>query len=331
MAAEKKTDKPKTIKELRRQQIQNIALAMVALFALLAIGLAWFVNNTRVSAGGVQIAAEGERFELACRGTAAGVYDKNFNNEILGETKTINEKIYYTTSGGKTDISWFVNGESNLQNQSERNTLRPGASGSLSFSVIPVAQDLGTMHFTLKMIPYTDAANTDEDAVKIGESYYKPINENTRAYELLKGHLLFFGSNDLTEGYSEQMSMDTVYTDGADDFFHNSSTEPTLHRDYTIYWIWPGLFRQFIDQTGNNRLFGNSTNQAAMLDYIQQHPGEFFSQNTGEWSEDDTLPVLSAGMSSADLTVCSDFYNNGDETIGSTVRYIELKLTAAEG
>lgn len=311
----------KSKKELRKEQIQHIVLAVIALIVIIALCWAWFVSNTRVSGTGIQISSQGSRFELATTGTNTGVYDGD--KSVLGTEEVIAGKPYYTTSGEKTAVSWMVGADSNLKNTSKNQTLQPNSSGRLDFSVIPLVDDLGTLNFTLKVIPYGDGTSTDEGAVEIGGAYYVPLSDGVEASQLLMGHLLFFSSYNQRNKYAGRlMSGETFHLTPL------NQIGAKVPQNYSIYWIWPGYFDQYMTRGNDQSLFsnavGNDSDYQSMLKDINWNPSYFFINNGGK------IPTVSANMSSADIGICSNYYNNGDETIGTNVRYVQLQLTAVE-
>ncbi|MDD3360724.1 MAG: hypothetical protein PHW34_03535 [Hespellia sp.] len=311
----------KSKKELRKEQIQHIVLAVIALIVIIALCWAWFVSNTRVSGTGAQISSQGSRFELATTGANTGVYDGN--KKVEGTGKVIGDKTYYTTSGEKTAVSWMVGADSNLKNTSKNQTLQPNSSGRLDFSVIPLVDDLGTLNFTLKVIPYGVGTVSDEGAVQIDGAYYVPLSEAEEASQLLMGHLLFFSSYNQSSKYvGRLMPSETFQLTPL-----NTSVAKKL-QNYSIYWIWPGYFDQYVTRGTDQSLFsgaeGSNLDYQNMLTNINNQSAHFFINNNA------SIPRVREDMSSADIGICSNYYNNGDETIGTNVRYVELQLTAAE-
>lgn len=316
-------------KELRRKQVHHAVLAAIAFIVLITFGIAWFVNNTRVSGTGVEVKSEGARFELATVGADPNAYSAyDPTPAIVGDLVNFedSEKKYYATSGPNNSISWMVGADSNLNNNAQV-SLQPESNGSLSFSVLPKVKDLGTLQFTLKIIPYTDGVEGDADSVTIDGKFYTPLVATDDAYKLLKGHLLFFDSYSQTGRYGDLLDLDTP--------FENSKLDPDMtsvedsHLDYTIHWVWPGWFRQYVNR-GKDSLFSDDLSMDIpynnMITKINANKAAFFKTS----GINDTIPDVTSNMSSIELDAFSDYYNNGDEFIGRKVRFVQLVLTAWE-
>ena len=138
-----KRENEKSLKKHLFLFLKNNILLAGAVFAFILLTAAWFVNNSRVQAGGATVSAAADRkFELAAVGTT-GKYD-NVLKSILGNVvqdgddwsstdSTIDGKV---TSNGKGDIVWVMSDNQNLNNNNSNNstgTIEPGSSGKLEF------------------------------------------------------------------------------------------------------------------------------------------------------------------------------------------------------
>jgi hypothetical protein len=180
-------------KETHKQLVQSAMLTFTAFLAIAAVCIAWFINNTAVSGGGVQVQTEGSRFVLASTGDK-GRFD-TAPRFIEGAKKTIHGTEYNTTSG--TAVAWMVSGESNIYNQADgKASLSPGSTGKITFYIIPQAANLGTINCELKITPYRvlEENETVTGEITVDQESIAPLDEteNANIYSLLQGHVLFF-------------------------------------------------------------------------------------------------------------------------------------------
>ena len=114
-----KRENEKSLKKHLFLFLKNNILLAGAVFAFILLTAAWFVNNSRVQAGGATVSAAADRkFELAAVGTT-GIYD-DILKSILGgivqdgdSWKDSENKTGTKTSNGKGDIVWVVSSEQN--------------------------------------------------------------------------------------------------------------------------------------------------------------------------------------------------------------------------
>ena len=126
---------------------------------------------------------------------------------------------------------------------------------------------------------------------------------------------------------------DTPFNNGANGILKaNTTSEQGKHLDYSIYWIWPGWIKQYVNRSANeaNRLFSKTEDYNKMITLINSNKKNFFAENTDSGAVPTTIPNVSENMSTDDLNICSNYYNNGDELLGATIDYVQLELTAVE-
>lgn len=316
---------------LRKRLLQSALLAVTALIAVCAVGIAWFVNNSRVTGSGVQVQTSGPPFELASVGSTPVPTESGATS---GESYTTNNVIYSATTGAKTLVTWLVDANSNLRNHAPATGLQPGTNGKLTFYVIPKQENLGAVNCSFEVIPYGDAAAGATETITINDKRYAPLPTESRASALLQGHLLFFaGYNASNNTYATRLTADTPFksTDLDATQGEMKTTDPV---PFTIYWIWPEQFKQYAD-TGTNHLFaapgeaGSDYNK--LIADINANKGKYFADDTPSYAVPNTVPEVSHGMSSYNLDQCSSFYNNADQCLGSTVKYLMLRLSVTEG
>lgn len=278
-----------TLKDFWKRFMVSGLFVVAALVIILAC-LAWFLNNSQVKATDVEVNTAGARFAISSEGTQQGVYDQEAGQ--VGEA-----------GQGRLDVadSMNVSASSNLANLSDGDTLGPGSSGQLTFTVTRYADDLERVQIEISR-EFRNKQGVD-------------VSDTVKA--LASGHLLFFESRD--DRYYESPILDDMLTI---DFSGNTTNSVTK----TLYWVWPEYIQNFV-YIGNANYYNNlfaadNDSSKAMQVYINNNKGSFYS--------DTAVPDLSSTMTSADLSVCATAYNKADDEIGNAVEYYQVRLTASE-
>ncbi len=315
-------------KETHKQLVQSAVLTFTAFIAIAAVCIAWFINNTSVSGGGVQVQTEGSRFVLASTGTK-GRFDTDVSF-IEGSAETINTKTYYSTGG--TAAAWMLSNESNIKNQAgDESILSPGSSGKITFYIIPKASDVTKVYLNLSLIPYASVETKQDNSLTVQENnkeiYISPLDKTNQAavYQLLQGHILFFRDKSASGYYSN-------WVNGK--FEIDITNKPAnIPIEITLYWVWPLQFKKYV-QTGAGNLFENiGTDYTAMQTDMKTvaagaSSNKYFYTKAGSGLP--SLTPIGPDMNATDTAVFSAYYNSADEAIGSSTRYFLLELTAAE-
>lgn len=349
-AGENSTDK---ILEEIEQDKKNIkkssALAFAALIAIIALCIAWFVSNTRVTGTSVSVSADDNNpFMLASVGERT-IAEKNYLKDENGNVcliegnskeyryyidaktgqKIDTEQTYYT---GTSRLAWHMKGQGNFQ---------PGKGGTLEFYVIPKKDNLTSLTVTLNMSGYAKP----EKATKAERV------ENQTVQNLISGHILLFQNLDDTSGYTGWL--------GANDSEINKLTinapidaetnKAVFKKDIpykvNIYWIWPRYFRNYIYtlRTTQEDLFtdkieqGNGSEYQKLIQFINENKsvnsddngtGKFFYNLNGKTDQTNSFENIQINnqMSDAILDACNQFYNQADEYIGNNVKYIYVEM-----
>ena len=262
-------------------------LFVVAALVIILACLAWFLNNSQVKATGVGVDTAGARFAISSEGTQQGVYDQEAGQGRLDVADSMN-----------------VSATSNLVNLSDGDTLGPGSSGQLTFTVTRYADDLERVQIKISR-EFRNKQGVD-------------VSDTVKA--LASGHLLFFESRD--DRYYESPILDDMLTI---DFSGNTTNSVTK----TLYWVWPEYIQNFV-YIGNANYYNNlfaadNDSYKAMQVYINEHQSSFYSI-----APDETVPDLSSTMTSAALSACATAYNKADDEIGNAVEYYQVRLTASE-
>lgn len=292
-----------------------VLAAIVAIFACLA----WFAANNRVSATGSTIGAKAERYTLAAAGEGesgahTGYYERTNDGPVIG-TGEIDDS---GKEDPKLDISdaMTVTLESNLNNETA-GSLYPGARGQITFTVTPRTDNLGDITINLSRV------------LKVKGNIYKEADGNLPAnastlLNLVKGHLLFFTNCD--NGYYSGRVANSKITIKKDNFFEGESGLTKKPFTFTLYWVWPEYFQNFV-LTGNTNYYKNlfaaeGKDYDALKTDVNDNKTNYFYDPSSTVAVSD--PYDNAVTYSA-------LYNNADEKIGNEVISIQLRISAQEG
>ncbi len=344
-----KRENEKSLKKHLFLFLKNNILLAGAVFAFILMTAAWFVNNSRVQAGGATVSATADRkFELAAVGTT-GKYDGENGalKSILGDnvqdgaewSSTGNGNNIYgrITSNDKGDIVWVMSGGQNGQNlnnntDNSTGTIEPGNSGKLEFYVLP--KDTSAKHnftFTLTVKGYY--ANNGG---------YSPMSSkgndfNTeKFYKLLSGHIQFFSSCDKDGKHSGRLTATTTAEGITITGLERSTTENETQKKVTIYWVWPYYVGDMILPDGNGKL-SNDEKKALFTDDLRSaiagemagDYGKYFENPIDDTSKDKIAEMVKGNIDEAAYNVIYTAYNNADKYIGENGEYILVQLSAA--
>lgn len=286
-------------------------LFVVAAIVIILACLAWFLNNSQVNAGGLNVSAAGAKLALvADSGSSsqpAGYYER---------TDTEKDKLRFDTSNAMT-----VTLNSNLNNETA-GTLYPGARGQIKFKVQPLTNDLNGATISISRV----LQNKNGDLIKEGDYDQQNLPE---LLKLAKGHLLLFTSCSDAGFYSNWVTDSIVIPKS--EFCEEGSDETTKSVDVTLSWVWPEYIQDLV-YTGNGNyrknLFASANaDYAAMQEYVNSNKSYFYYDGGKDVSG---VPKLESGMRSTPLAQCADYYNKADDYLGNNVAYFQLQLSADE-
>ena len=292
-----------------------VLAAIVAIFACLA----WFAANNRVSATGSTIGAKADRYTLTAEGEGesgahTGYYERTNNGAVIGT----GEKDASGKVDSKLDISdaMTVTLTSNLNNETA-GSLYPGARGKITFTVTPRTDNLGDITVSLSRV------------LKAKGNIYKEADGNlpdeaSALLGLVKGHLLFFTNCD--NGYYSGRVANSKITIKKENFFEGESGLTKRPFTFTLYWVWPEYFQNFV-LTGNTNYYKNLF-AAEGKDYDALKT-DVNDNKTNYFYDPSSTVAVSEPYDNVDAY--SSLYNNADEKIGNEVISIQLRITAQEG
>ncbi|MBU5480532.1 hypothetical protein [Blautia sp. MSJ-19] len=361
MADEHKTDQnPEELENLSPEELQeriqeekknakrSLRFAFTALLAIIAVCIAWFVANNRVSMTGTQISADNDRpFELASVGErltdeeeylkdadgndilSAGTEEKyskyidiNTGEEVSGE------KIYHTGSSG---LAWYMNSEESLI---------PGAGDELEFYLIPKKSGLTKVEISVDLDGYTF-----ETTKKISK------NTDSKIADLLNGHILFFRYLDATYGYHGWLGADRKITLNAPKQTVDGKTVTEFQKDVpyrvTLRWKWPKYLRNYIY---TDRSYGDLFTAAMktdtdkkeeydkLIEFVvdqlntdittkdEDKKNKLFYDSQSATNSAPNPKISAADISTTLLDTYSSYYNQADEYIGTNIQYVYIQI-----
>ena len=356
-------------KYLRKEEKKTIARMIVIFLAVIAVVvalcIAWFVNNTRVQSNSMTISADAGSVELRTYG-GAGIHD-DFLKKITASEQTTGLKSFwyeladkvsgfFETSSNKYAINWLLSNESNMGNYSTeqsdweqywKNTqlgaerqdeaIEPGASGRLTFYVVPKYDGTVKLNIDLNLIPY-----------KVEGDKFTEITENNDKFakDFVNGHILFFWEKG-TDTKEIQWIKDGTF----DIKIENAKKDKEY--EYTLYWCWPHSFGEAVLKAedsylnGRDILFSKYNNGETVRNTILQDddlsmvnkPERYFYSNLTKnplSTEQKELKEIASmyNKSPEDFSEAaknayvelSSYYNQADQYIGSHVDCIRIQL-----
>lgn len=329
---ENPTDKILEKIEQDKQKIKKSAvLAFAALIAIIALGIAWFASNTKVTGTSSSVAAEDDNpFWLASVGERQKVEfdylkDENHQNILYegtvkkyssyidtktGEKVTTGEMDYHV---GTSSLAWYLNRQENLA---------PGVNGKMEFYIIPKKEGLKSVSISLEI-----------DGYKY-ENSRAVVSDDATLQNLLTGHILFFTKVDDTYGYQGWIQPDRSFKVNAPG---EGTFTVNVPYKITVYWVWPRYFRNYVytQKSTQGDLFTEATEQGENSEYAQfikfvdgqrkvsKGENKLFYDSSKEITINSEINKT---MLQATLDVCSKYYDQADEYIGMNGKYVYVGI-----
>lgn len=237
--------------------------------------------------------------------------------------------------------------------QRVRSRFHRGASGKLEFYIITKVDNLSSVTIQLDTAAYVYGSRTDKSG-NAAKSW------DAKLQELVSGHILLFRSSSDADGYGECLSIedngkfivkapktsgDSAAAAGEEEAGNDTATfQKGIPYKVTLKWVWPKYFRNYVyNQRTNGDLYSDSKSQnyKTFLVFVQNQAAlnqgyskMFCTQDSGEGSqgEENTWTVkkenISNSMNQADYDLCTKYYNNADEYIGSNADFLYVEATA---
>ena len=340
------------IAEDKKKAVRSLFMALSALVVMVGFCIAWFVSNHRVNATGMNIeAANAQDFQLASKGKRQEAEQKYLKNKdsqnilnngtaylinsdgkmIDASDGTDNTETYYA---GFTNLAWRLDDDV---------TLMPGASGSMTFYIIPRKENLTSANLTFTLKAYEDDTKTGVAAV----------SKDNQLQNLVMGHILFFRNREADGSYAGWIAPDEngsyLMANSEYSFTVTPENKTTFEKDkpypVTLYWVWPNYIRNYIYTNQNGSLFTNpdSSDYQDLLKFLnkenfqnneteQKYSKIFYVKpDSGAASAKDSTSgngnQINSNITDAVLNECNEAYNNADQYIGKNARYLYVDVT----
>ena len=343
---------PEALKEKiesdKRKIIRNMIFIAAAAIALIAIGIAWFVSNSRVDASLGTVSAKYSGIEIGSSGSA-GVHDdflREIKEAITYHLPDGNSNKHDTSQGGS--INWLLNKDSNMNNYNDGKrfddqngtglrkdyAMEPGTKGKLDFYIKSHDEGALSLDFSLDITPYY--FNTDNNT-------QTAVEESAVEAGLLSGHILYF----LGETQSDKTIKYTWIKDRAFNIVIPDA-EKDKEYNYSIYWVWPLNLSTILLNEEDSFLNRNTvefddkdktgTLRNTIAADMEKNPEKyFFSSLTGKpldtnYEEVKAIPEIHEKSGSDEaydrqlFVDLSSYYNQADMKIGAGISFIGVTL-----
>lgn len=357
--ADKRKDRQKEIEELsleelrkeikkdKKKVVQNTVFIMAAAFVLIALCIAWFVSNNRVSGTSGTVSAKYSGIEIGSEGKA-GVHDDLLKTIKDGITSYFpKEKEAHDTSQGGS-INWMLSEDSNMNNYKggesfeetgagyrKEYAMEPGTKGQLDFFIKTYEAGDLSLDFSLEISPFFHS-ETDNKPVS--------VENNTVEAGLLSGHILYF----LGEKQSDGKIAYTWIKDGKFKI-EIQNAEKAKKYNYSIYWVWPLNLSTILLNKGDSFLNENAVEfddkdstgilRNTIVTDMTEHPEKyFFSSLTGlpldkKYAEVQKISNIHENSGKDDgiydkqlFVDLSSYYNQADMKIGAGISFVTATL-----
>lgn len=336
----------KKIKKDKKKVAQNTVFIMAAAFVLIALCIAWFVSNNRVSGTSGTVNAKYSGIEIGSEGKA-GVHDDLLKTIKDGITSYFpKEKEAYDTSQGGS-INWMLSEDSNMNNYKNGKSFKetgaeyrkeyamePGTKGKLNFFIKTYEAGNLSLDFSLDISPFH--IGPDNNPVTVENS--------TVETGLLSGHILYF----LGEKQSDGKIAYTWIKDGKFKIEIQNAVKDKKY-DYSIYWVWPLNLSTILLNNGDSFLNGNTVEfddkdstgtlrNTIITDMTKRPEKYFFSSLTGQPLDTDYAEVSEisnihekSGKNNDEydkqlFVDLSSYYNQADMKIGAGISFVTATL-----
>ena len=219
-------------KALIAELLKTAVFALAALTTLVAATIAWFVSNNLVQSGTSTVSAGVETVKLASTGKrqeAESAYLRVDGASLPeGNKLTVGGTDYYSTDGNQIALRL-----------SQDHIISPGASGKVTFYIIPTHDGETTVTLYLGLAGYALEGTPPSLAERVSDDTLDA---------LLSGHILLFNRYE-DEHYSDWLFQPTA--SGVADNVITVTLPAEAQKDVpypvTLYWIWPLRYDNMLD------------------------------------------------------------------------------------
>lgn len=332
------------ILEAKKQILHSAVLALAALIVIGVACYAWFVSSGTVTAITGPVTLDLDCFELASIGTAGEYYklvpealrnpgyDWNSNGTQTKRNTDISDK--------NQSILWNMTSDNNLGNFSQAdNGIQPGDYGTLEFYVLRKQQGDLKINCYLDIIPLDEngkelVSTTEQNTTEAGTGEAADV---TRVLQLLRGHLLFFSTYQISaEGEQVNKTMRQL-ADISDGSFQVELPADMDKVKVTLNWYWPYFLRHAIEYYQDST-FAEKMSERVVDSLAEGNVNYFFTNDATmvyvgneRKDENDTRTVITKQNVTRYAKRLGEYYNEADQVIGDNVKGIVLCLRAEAG
>ena len=231
--------------------------------------------------------------------------------------------------------------DNNLGNFSQAdNGIQPGDYGTLEFYVLRKQQGDLKINCYLDIIPLDETgkelvSTTEQNTTEAGTG---EAADATRVLQLLRGHLLFFSTYQISTIDSEGKQVNTTMrqlTDISDGSFQVELPAGMEEVKVTLNWYWPYFLRHAIEYYQE---FAEKMSER-VVDSLAEGKVNYFFTNDATMvyvgnkrkDENDTRTVITKQNVTRYAKRLGEYYNEADQVIGDNVKGIVLRLRAEAG
>lgn len=284
---------------LRQELCKTVVFLIAALVALVFGSVAWFIANLRVESGGVSIISAYETVRLATTGSR-----QTPEQELLklpeGTQMTYNASEYYWTESGQIALRL-----------SEEYTVSPGATGTITFYIIPTHD--GTAGITLHLgLAGFQAVKTDH-TITSAKRAVDPILD-----ALISGHILLF--RNLQDGQYSGWLNDSRLTISLP-----ADTQKDVPYPVTLYWIWPLRYENMEEDLYD---IASEEYRNTFLPFIEAQATNLTPISDSNYCYSRVFLTKTPELL-GDRAARNRAYNQADEYIGVNANYLYLTIQAS--
>lgn len=288
--------------KLWAELFKTTALALVALCVIVLGSVAWFVSNSKVDSGGITISHQYDTIRLATKGNR-----QEAEIRLLG----LDEGTLYPPDSEPPEAYYYTEqGEIALRLSNNEVAVSPGASGEITFYIIPKRTETQTVNLHLTL------AGCEEIETQGDSSTGRKLNDKVLS-SLLSGHILLFQK--CVDGkYSEWLS-GSVPEEGAGGANYqitvtNENAQEGQPWPVTVYWVWPLRYENM-----------EKDYQGQLDDFIEEQ-AIINEKNTASGNYYYTQIFLTKDKNMTTDEARSDAYNQADEYIGRKANYLYVTI-----
>lgn len=336
------------ILEAKKQILHSAVLALAALIVIGVACYAWFASSDTVTAIGGSISLNADCFELASEGSE-GNYDDLVPTDLQnqgsdwGDGKGTQTSRNTDSNDKKESILWRMTSDNNLGNFSQAdNGIQPGDYGTLEFYVLRKQQGDLKINCYLDIIPLDEngkelVSTTEQNTTEAGTG---EAADATRVLQLLRGHLLFFSTYQISTIDSEGKQVNTTMrqlADISDGSFQVELPAGMEKVKVTLNWYWPYFLRHAIEYYQDST-FAEKMSERVVDSLAEGNVNYFFTNDAtmvyvgnAPKDENDTRTVITKQNVTRYAKRLGEYYNEADQVIGDNVKGIVLCLRAEAG